>query len=514
MTNATSRDYTDEAAAAIALCKRWADELMKAHPCEVYLFGSAIYEQGEQFDARLSDLDLVVQYHELLDATRRAERLFDLRERQQRLELWMIPALGRSVCDEPGVSIVPVVPVEIEANIHKSHARSFFDRNIFYDLRKEDVLYGLPGAARIAFPENARHALEFAQAVRNGFLSVSANGTGGLVPFDGSDPIPKALARAAAQLVPDPGLGAWYDTRFGLEFLFGALTRRRNESDALSELYRKISVRRGGRGVRRTLDAKDQLLLTEILFDLAVSVERDEIASWEVRFGGAVPRRAERERLVQALRRLVPDAHILGVFPGSVIIRLMSSATSLATFRSLEELGALPRFFGVESVEISEISLDDGRGGFEQHDLAARIAARIAEWRPDGGENEAVLEAKFAGWLEQTLGEDGALAPAGVDREMALHVGRRRYWADIVLRYGDGDAGQLIAVEITRLRNPGDMIRQIEKLRRLLIPTILVVVGSEHHIFQMGDVMRQIVAAEPGLHIVPIVEPPETAEGG
>ena len=506
MTDATSREYTEDAAAAIALCKRWADDLMQDHPCEVYLFGSAIYDQGEQFDARLSDLDLVVQYHDMLEATARAERLVDLRGRQQGLELGMIPALGRTVCDEPGVSIVPLVPVEIEANIHKSHARSFFDRNIFYDLRNQSVLYGLPGAARITFPENARHALEFAQAVRNGFLSISANGTGGLALFDGSDPIPKALARAAAQLVPDPGLGAWYDTRFGLELLFEALTKRRNESEALAELHRKISVRRGGRGTRRPLDAYDQLLLGELLFDLAVAIERDEVASWEVRFGGTVPRSAERERLVQALRRLVPDAHILGIFPGSVIIRLMSSATSLHTFRRLGELGALPGFFGVESVEVSEISLDDGRGGFEQQDLAGRIAARLADWRPDGGDNESVMIEKFTAWLSHTLSQDESLAPVNIEREMSLQVGRMRFWADIVLQYGGEEIGEMIVVEIVRMRKPGDLIRKVETLRRLLLPAILVVVGPEHITAALGDTIRQIVATEPGLHIVPIAE--------
>jgi len=67
-----NEEWTPEAASAIELCKGWARQLMATIPCSVYLFGSAMYQGGDQFDAQLSDLDLVVVFDEDLDATERS----------------------------------------------------------------------------------------------------------------------------------------------------------------------------------------------------------------------------------------------------------------------------------------------------------------------------------------------------------------------------------------------------------------------------------------------------------
>ena len=156
----TSGDRTPEAAAAIELRKTWTDKLAAQIPCDVYLFGSAIYESGDQFDAQQSDLDLVVLFQDALDAAKRAERLLALRTFKAWLELQMVPTLHRTNCEEAGVTVVLNTIVELQANIHKSGARRFFDKNIYLDRKTELESVGLPNAGTCSIADEARQALE------------------------------------------------------------------------------------------------------------------------------------------------------------------------------------------------------------------------------------------------------------------------------------------------------------------------------------------------------------------
>ena len=140
----SAKDWAPEAGAAIDLCKQWARQVSSAIPCKLYLFGSAIYEEGDQFDAKLSDLDIVVVFGEDLDVSGRVERLKKLRKFKLDLELRLLTTLHRANCVDPGVSVVPISKFELEANVHKSGVRRFFDRNIFLDLASEEQSVGLP----------------------------------------------------------------------------------------------------------------------------------------------------------------------------------------------------------------------------------------------------------------------------------------------------------------------------------------------------------------------------------
>lgn len=482
-------EWTPEAAAAINLCKGWAKNLRSVFPCEVYLFGSAIYQAGDQFDAQLSDLDVVVVFTEELDVTQRVNRLQRLRESKAFLELHLIPTLHRSNCEEPGVSVLPVSPLEIRANIHKSGARRFYDKNIFYDLSSEKQLVGLPNAGTGIFPDEVRQALEFSQSTRNRFLAVSANATGGLPHFDGADPLPKALARVAAQLVPNVGEGEWYDTRLGLEFLCGELEKKRSESDQLEALCRKISVRRGGKGRRKPLTDLDQLLLVEILHDVAIAAPLEPVATWEIRFGGVTPKGLELDRLLADLRRLVPDGQVLGVFPGSIIIRMRSSKTSYLTVYHLYSLQVLPRFFDVETVDVSHAGVAREFSGFSEQRPIERVAAHIAEWRPRSTDSPRIREEKLLSWLEEWL-RDGL--PSGVlTREVLVGDGDRRFRADILLRFGEADLSSPLVIELTSFRSRSGFFHNLERILQLAIPAILVVVGYPQQFASLrGDIER------------------------
>lgn len=209
-------DWTAEAEPAVLLCQDWAKSVQAAAKVRLYLFGSAIYKGGEQFDRYTSDIDIVAVLPPELDPADRVDTLEELRKHKVQLELNMIPALERRTCDEAGVSLVPITPLELRTNVHKSGARRFFEKNFFLDLSSGAKRVGLPDAGVATLPDENRAALEYVQKVRNQYLGQSANLCGGLGPYSGADPMPKALLRFAAQLDPAAEEGEWYDTRRGL----------------------------------------------------------------------------------------------------------------------------------------------------------------------------------------------------------------------------------------------------------------------------------------------------------
>jgi len=232
--------------------------------------GSAIYKDGEQFDSQSSDIDIVAIFPEPpTGAIARVTFLQRLKEHKATLELEMIPALSRLSCTEAGSSIVPITQFELKTNIHKSAVRHFFTKNIFYDLTNKKQIIGIPNAGTLTLRDENRYAIEYVQRVRNAFLAISANGSGGMDAYKGPDPLPKELMRATAQAWTEVPQGEWYDTRHGLDSIFENLKSRQAEHSDIGDLYERVSVRRGGRGQKLDLSPADQLLLTELLFDQA-----------------------------------------------------------------------------------------------------------------------------------------------------------------------------------------------------------------------------------------------------
>ncbi len=211
---------------------------------------------------------VALRFPEPTSAVARVAFLERLKVYKATLELEMIPALSRTSCTEAGSSIVAVTAFELSANIHKSAARQFFTKNVFYDLIKKNQIVGIPTAGSRTLQDENRYVIEYVQKVRNSFLAISANLTGGIKAYEGPDPLPKDLMRAAALVIKVPE-GEWYDTRHGLEAIFENLKARRSEHGEIQDLYDRVSVRRGGRGKKLDLSPSDQVLLTELLFDQA-----------------------------------------------------------------------------------------------------------------------------------------------------------------------------------------------------------------------------------------------------
>ena len=172
-------DWAPDAAQAIELCRAWAAAVRAEVDVDLYLLGSAIYADGEQFDGLVSDIDVVALMRDGQDAVERTAIVDALKPHKAKLELDMIPALRRRVCDEPGVSLVPITPIEVRANVHKSGARRFFDKNFYLNLATGKTDLGLPDAGSVVLPDENRAALEYVQKVRNAFFRCSVPASGG-----------------------------------------------------------------------------------------------------------------------------------------------------------------------------------------------------------------------------------------------------------------------------------------------------------------------------------------------
>ncbi|WP_206758130.1 hypothetical protein, partial [Rhizobium ruizarguesonis] len=55
-------EWTPEAEIAVQVCTRWAKSVRRKLNMDLFLFGSAIYDKGDQFDSQRSDLDLVAVF--------------------------------------------------------------------------------------------------------------------------------------------------------------------------------------------------------------------------------------------------------------------------------------------------------------------------------------------------------------------------------------------------------------------------------------------------------------------
>ncbi len=187
---------------------------------------------------------------------------------------------------EPSVSVVAVTQAERDYDVHKDGHRDFFTANVFRDLVTGAEGEGLPGAGAGSTDRFVAGALAFAQKVRNDFLAVSANDTPKLDDFSGADPLPKRVMRAAAMAARASGRsggpGAEHDVQEGLDLLTNELYALREKDPAYRQLQDVVSVRRHARGALRPVEPAHQLLLGEMIYDLAIGATPSGTSSEEV----------------------------------------------------------------------------------------------------------------------------------------------------------------------------------------------------------------------------------------
>ncbi len=300
-----------------ACCSQWAAEVHQAQgTLGAFLFGSTVDHQGELFEPPRSDVDLVVVMPaSVVRAEDRSDWLAQVLNAKKDLEKRLLEVLSIENASQPIVSVVAPTVLEIESDVHKSGETDFFRSNRFLSLLSDHPNLPIDPGSRRPIDVDARRCLECAQAYRNKYLSVSANGRGGIAKLNGvkERPIPKDIMRNVARLAPEAAGSSLAATKlnvqFGLDYLFSYLYSHRNRSDALHDLYAKITVRRLADGTRESLSSHDQLVLAELVHELAVqhlSTGVDEAAARSL-FRIATDSATPAQELLDRLQQLAGD---------------------------------------------------------------------------------------------------------------------------------------------------------------------------------------------------------------
>lgn len=508
-------NWTDDAAKAIEVCENWAKDVFANIDCQLYLFGSAIYKAGEQFDYFTSDLDIICLLPENINALARYKIIKALLSFKHNLELLMISELNRSTCDEPGVSIVTITKFELGANIHKSGARSFFDKNFFYDLKIKEVILSIPGVGTQIIAEDRRQAIELTQKIRNSYLSVSANRSGGLPEFNGSDPIPKSILRSAAQIAPDLNEGEWYDTRLGLELMHGLLSSRRPTDQIYSKIFNKFSVRRGGRGQKVPLSADDQLLLAEILFDEATRSPTENSLIWEIRAIGVNMTDENVKAVFSEISKLAPSATLIAHRAGSIILTIRSSASAFDIIQKLHELNVLNKILKFE-FDTPSIAGEKSAGkeiSFKSHVdyLLESIEKWIAKNAPFAIEKKLgtlrfptqEFESNLGDFLKLELIENPNLQDGQIKNDTMLSSRERNFSIDFTIEWlSINSLVENIGIEIIYVNTKNSFFWKLQRLIEFNFPIIFVLVGEEKIIRGLANDIERLKSLNPNFLIL------------
>jgi hypothetical protein len=336
---------------------------------------------------------------------------------------------------------------------------------------------------------------------------VCANGTGGLEAYSGTDPMPKALLRAAAQVVAGAEVGEWYDTKRGLDELDSQLRERRLKDAEWKSLFDKISIRRGARGRRNDLTNKEQLLLAEFLFDYVVSVANPEIMiDWNIRFSGAPTSETEVSKIFQTLHRIVPDAKLLGPSSGSEVLTIRSSRNGQQLVAKLSELQVLARILDVEAAAVGSTEKFDRDVQAEEDLRVATLLARISTWRPEvapGPESER----QFARYVDQVLAEEPALNGTQMLRNPPFLGVDIPFEIDFLLSWPANDGTtQRLGIEFIWLRSPSIFFYKVSQVLPLGRTVILVIYGTADLFAQLRADMARLEQMNKNIRIVRISE--------
>jgi predicted nucleotidyltransferase len=246
---------------------------------KIFVFGSLVQDNGSQFDATTSDIDLitVLKRNETLYA--RIQILKKLQQSMEELELLLLKMLKRRDASQSIVSNVVVTPTELEYSIHKSGDRLLLSLPRFVDLAASELALqslssGEDEAHFISKNSDQLAIIRTCQDKRNKFVSISVNGSRIFSAFDGLDAIPKDIMRMAAILVWNRGESTddrREDLIEGMSF-FQRLLDELAPKDFLTEEVRNVVARRrADRGVRPSIPDDYLLALYEIVFDEAIA---------------------------------------------------------------------------------------------------------------------------------------------------------------------------------------------------------------------------------------------------
>lgn len=288
--------------------------------------------------------------------------------------------------------------------------------------------------------------------------------------------------------------------------MFDRLRDRRTEP-VFRPLFDRISVRRGGRGELQKLSSRDQLLLAELLHDIAASVPTEDVVQWEVRVTSGSVSVGDINRLVNAMRAVAPDAILISVGLGSVILRFQSSRSRFEAVQLLFERKVLAILLDAESVGLRLLDADLGDAEheteFRVHDREQQLRDVIGRWTANF-DREIDGERQLESWLKQAVRE-GTIPSARVVSEPLLRRDGKVSRPDIVVMWDDGRRGEMIAVELIQLQTVARFFSKLERMLELPYKVILVVVGPEDRLASIQEDFERLERVGGNVRVVPIV---------
>ncbi len=294
-------------------CRQWAINCHNNINTEgIYLFGSLIEDDGNQFTSDRSDVDFVINIpRNLKVANERVQWFQKLKIKRQDLELQLIPLIKRSDVSKPIVSIAAVTELEISENINSQRDGKFFQKSIFFDLLSENVtIHELCREKTERCNDSIKRVILLIQEIRKAYLKVSASSTETLKLEEwnsSQDILPKDIMRKGAlvsYLFGNVTETKQDDVNEGLEFLCHHFYSLRDRDICYRELHRKVSLKRTTRKNLNqeslNLSSEEYLLIVEIMYDLIL----DLIGQPEIFESQSLPISSTPEFIVNSRERL------------------------------------------------------------------------------------------------------------------------------------------------------------------------------------------------------------------
>lgn len=249
---------------------------------KVFLFGSLLRRQGSHFTPeRDSDVDILFLFSDALDhPLLRVNACNDALSKIQELEQQLIQLWPSWSAEKPVASVGAIRAFSFFNQMMNWKEPEFVIYNTFLDLISDasgKMPYNLNGSLLLDPANvNLRPAVMDAQDYCKQFLSITANGRRQVNDFNGEDPIPKSMARAAAHvshyLEPMPGRDP-VDLNVGFFFIQRLVwdqVQQHNDCKEYDQLADLIAARFNGRGTPQPLNCQQQLLLWEMLATKAI----------------------------------------------------------------------------------------------------------------------------------------------------------------------------------------------------------------------------------------------------
>lgn len=190
------------------------------------------------------------------------------------------------------------------------------------------------------------------------------------------------------------------------------------------------------------------------------------------------------------IRRLAPEAYLIGAWSGSVIMRMSSSRESFEFLTELQEAGLLAPILKVDEVELSEVGASNAKASApmsvsQSDDNRIEILIeRISQWRPvDEKAPWYVIHHHFANYLREQL-ESKQLAHDGysISQEVLVmdtsSVVPPRVFDFIVHWLSRTSEPPLeFPIEITRFQTISKLLSNLLRMADVSIPMAYVVWG-------------------------------------